>query len=216
LTTVVCVKVGAKYGPEYVNRLAAMVARHITMSHRFVCLTDNPAGLTCPSFPIGTDLPGWWAKLVLFRPHNDLAGQRVVFLDLDTVIVGNMDFLLTYDGPFAILRDFYNPHGLGSAVMSIAPGFGHHIWDRFQGLGEHRTDTFWGDQAAIEAFVQHEQVARWQDLFPDKIVSYKVHCENGQPAGASVICFHGVPKPHEVKDSWILQNWTEQDFCATR
>lgn len=205
---VVCVKVGTKYGADYVNKLAAMVARHTTLPHTFLCLTDDPRGVTCRTVPIGTTLPGWWAKLVLFKPHPALADGRTVFLDLDTVIVGNMDFLLQYDGPFAILRDFYRPQGLGSAIMSIAPGFGQRIWERFQGLGVHNTDAFWGDQAAIEAFVQRDQVERWQDIFPDKIVSYKVHCQNGLPPAAKVICFHGEPKMADLhEEHWIRKEW---------
>lgn len=36
---IVCIKVGQKYGAEYVNRLAAAVARHTTKPHEFLCLT---------------------------------------------------------------------------------------------------------------------------------------------------------------------------------
>ncbi|RZI92081.1 MAG: glycosyltransferase, partial [Rubrivivax sp.] len=42
---VICMKWGTKYGPEYVNRLYAMVRRHLTGDFRFVCLTDDPAGI---------------------------------------------------------------------------------------------------------------------------------------------------------------------------
>ena len=42
---VLCMKWGTKYGPEYVNRLYAMVARHLQGPFRFVCLTDNSMGV---------------------------------------------------------------------------------------------------------------------------------------------------------------------------
>ncbi len=45
LPVVVCVKWGTKYGPEYVNRLAAAVAKWTSAPHRFVCLTDDATGL---------------------------------------------------------------------------------------------------------------------------------------------------------------------------
>lgn len=208
---IVCIKVGQKYGPEYVNRLAAMVARHTTKPHRFLCLTDDPQGVTCETAPVDTDLPGWWAKLVLFRPHWALACKRVLFLDLDTVIVGNMDFMLEYNGPFAILQDFYRAEGYGSAIMSIAPDFGQDIWQDFTPAV---MQECWGDQNWIERRVPIAQC--WQKLYPGKIVSYKVHCqERGLPADAAVVCFHGEPRPHEVSNPWMLQNWTEQAYCAT-
>ena len=42
---VICMKWGTKYGPEYVNRLYAMVRRHLSGPFNFVCLTDNAAGI---------------------------------------------------------------------------------------------------------------------------------------------------------------------------
>ena len=45
MATILCMKWGKKYGPEYVNRLHSMVSRHLTIPHRFVCLTDDKTGL---------------------------------------------------------------------------------------------------------------------------------------------------------------------------
>ena len=42
---VLCMKWGTKYGPEYVNRLYAMVRRHLRGDFRFVCLTDDARGI---------------------------------------------------------------------------------------------------------------------------------------------------------------------------
>ena len=42
---VACVRTGKRYGVEYVARLKAGVARHLTMPHRFMCLTDRPRDL---------------------------------------------------------------------------------------------------------------------------------------------------------------------------
>jgi len=191
--TVTCVKVGTRYGPEYVNRLASMVARHSTRPHRFLCLTDDPIGVECETAYVGTDLPGWWAKLVLFKPHPELVGQRVVFLDLDTVIVGNVDFLLDYRGPFAILQDFYWPKKYGSAIMSIEAGFGQQVWELFKAK---EIGRYPGDQEWIQRHISHPDL--WQDLAPKKIASYKVDILESGHKGESVICFHGEPKPADL------------------
>ena len=42
---IVCMKWGDRYGPEWVNRLYGMVARNTTWAFRFVCFTDNAAGI---------------------------------------------------------------------------------------------------------------------------------------------------------------------------
>lgn len=207
---VVCVKVGTKYGPEYVNRLAAMVARQTTLPYEFVCLTDDETGLDVAWADIRTGLTGWWEKLVLFQPHPFLFERRVIFLDLDTVIVGNMDFLLEYSGHFAILRDFYDHKHMGSAVMSFEPGFGQHIFTDYTKEQEGR---WWGDQAWIEHCVKDAD--RWQDLYHGMVVSYKVHCQDGIPEGARVICFHGEPRPHQVTHlPWMQEHWHDRTPVA--
>src|SRR5690606_19762695 len=36
-----------------------------------------------------------------------------------------------------------------------------------------------------------------------EIRSYKVHCHDGVPAGTGVVCFHGKPRPWQVRAEWI-------------
>jgi hypothetical protein len=205
-TTIACVKVGSLYGPEYVNRLKAMVRRHTTRPYRFLCLTDDPTGVSCATAPIGTNVPGWWAKLVVFQPHPALEGDRCLFLDLDTVIMDNMDFLLDYGGEFAILRDFYQPREWGSAIMSVAPGFGEHIWRQFNDMPLDVMTGFWGDQAWIRQCLARADL--WQELFPGKIGSYKADALADSPREFAVCCFHGTPKPHQV-NGWVAEHWRE-------
>ena len=78
MATILCMKWGTKYGPEYVNRLHSMVRRHLTIPHRFVCLTDNRDGLHAEieTFPIPSlELPAGapergWTKLVSFSRRS--------------------------------------------------------------------------------------------------------------------------------------------------
>ena len=67
-------KWGTKYGPEYVNRLYAMVRRHLSGDFNMVCLTDNSSGIRsevqCLPIP-ALDLPPGipergWTKLASF------------------------------------------------------------------------------------------------------------------------------------------------------
>jgi hypothetical protein len=196
---VACVKVGTLYGPEYVNRLAAMVARNTTRAHRFVCLTDDPRGLTCEFLPVDTDLTGWWAKLALFKDR--VFGERVIYLDLDTVICGNIDFLFDYTGPFAILRSFLPPSRYGSAVMSFIPGLGY-LWNDFT---RDVMARLYGDQDWIEERVP--AVDCWQDIAPGAIGSYKVDGLEDGPKDFAIVCFHGEPKPHDVTEGWVGDVW---------
>lgn len=195
---VVCVKVGDAYGPEYVNRLALMVARHTTRPHRFLCLTDDARGLECASEPIGADFPGWWAKLAMFMPRR--FNERVLYLDLDTVIHGNIDFLFDYTGSFAILRSFLPPSRYGSAVMSFMPPHSYLYTDFTPDV----IDRLYGDQDWIAEKLPAADY--WQDVAPGLIGSYKVDELAEDPKGFAVCCFHGEPKPHQV-EGWVVDAW---------
>jgi hypothetical protein len=163
------------------------LSRHLTEQVQFRVFTEQ-------SIPKGLD--GWWGKLALFRKGTFAPDERVVYVDLDTVMVGNVDFLARYAGPFAMLRDFYHPLHLASGVMAWRGDECAEIWSNWLALGCPRAPR--GDQQVIEMLFP--QAAVLQDAFPEKIISWKAHCRNGRPSeNASVVCFHGEPRPHETE-----------------
>lgn len=97
---VICINWGRKFGPAYVNRLYAMVARNITPPFSVTCFTDNPIGIRPevraePLPPLDVSMPtgtkGIWPKARLWSPQlADLAGP-VLFMDLDLVITASLD-----------------------------------------------------------------------------------------------------------------------------
>ena len=114
---ILCMKWGTKYGPEYVNRLYAMVHRHLSGDFRFVCLTDDSTGIRsevqCLPIP-ALDLPPGipergWTKLATFSA--DLHGLRgtALFLDVDVVVTGSLDDFFTQPGEFLIIHDYKRP-----------------------------------------------------------------------------------------------------------
>jgi hypothetical protein len=114
--SILCMKWGSMYGPEYVNHLREGVSRHLKRPHRFVCFTDDASGLRAdvevrPLPELGLP-PGHgdkrWQKLALFRP--DLGGPAALtgtslFLDLDLVIVDRLEPFFDLPGDFFIIRD---------------------------------------------------------------------------------------------------------------
>lgn len=103
--TVICMKWGTLYGPEYANRLYAMVARNTARPLRFICFTDDATGLrreieARPLPPI--ELPerfinqGWRKLAVWGEDLLDLEGP-VLFLDLDMLVTGCIDDFFDYE-----------------------------------------------------------------------------------------------------------------------
>lgn len=206
MLTVVCVKSRPAYDHHYVNRLYRAVEANLTIPHRFVCFTDDDAGIACPTKPLPAGYrKGWYSKLTLHRPG--LLKPPVLYLDLDTLIVGSLDFVQYYEGKFAILRDFYRPLGYGSGVMLWnAPQ--PQVWKRW--LAQAQPEHPLGDQGWMEECIPNAD--RLQDVFPERFVSYKVHCQGGLPRDASVVCFHGFPKPHDFP----IGHWVEETWVADR
>lgn len=200
-------------GAEYTNILFDSVRRNLDdgTPGRFVVFTDNPIGNYADGIETRPlphhDLEGWWQKLYLFSPDAFPKGERVIFLDLDTLITGPLDALAAYDGPFAILRDFYRPTGMQSSVMAWAAGETAHIWDAFVAAGFPQ-DNPGGDQWFIELHACKGRVRLLQTLFPDMFVSYKAS-GGALPDRASVCVFHGQPRPHEVLAGWVPRVWRE-------
>jgi hypothetical protein len=172
----------------------------------FTCFTDQddplPDGVI--KRPLPADLPGWWSKCALFRDDLFPKGDRVLYLDLDSVICGPIDALAAYQGPFAILRDFHRPGGLQSAIMAWEAGAGHldEIWNSYVESGFPNVSG--GDQAWIESW-RLVSAIRLQDAFPGMFVSYKQI--TGPPDKAAVVVFHGKPRPHEVLTGWVPKVW---------
>jgi len=200
MLTICCVQVNnyCGRGAEYVNKLYRAVEWYLTVPHKFVCFTDDPTGIECETRPIKGE--GWYSKLYLFKEFTE---GKVVFFDLDTLIVDNINFIDKYNGKFAILRDFYRPNGYGSGMMIWKGGFGHEITDNYEKDGCPHISG--GDQIYIEKQVKHAK--RLQDLFPYKIVSYKAHATTGMPLKAAICCFHGHPKPHDFSFGWVKEEW---------
>ncbi len=155
MTTVACVWVNGHvpFTAEYVVRLQAMVRRWIDRPFRFVCLTDRPEllpGIETITISLPAGMKGWWAKLHLFSAISALSG-RVLYLDLDTLIVGPLEPILDFPAPFALIPDaghFAPKHHqvvkrFNSSVM---------VWDAgcnqplFGAWSPAEADRLWGDQ----------------------------------------------------------------------
>lgn len=137
---VVCMKWGDRYGPEWVNRLYAMVQRNTSWSVRFICFTDNPSGIRSevecqpmPEVKFDRELGKYWPKLGLMQ--RDLGGLEgmTLYLDLDVVIIDSIDPLFTHEGRFLIIREWKDPHlGYGnSSVVRYFIGAEQAVLERF-------------------------------------------------------------------------------------
>jgi len=229
--TVACVlRSSPAFSRDYVVRLFESVREHWTGKLDFLALTDTP--IRHPGIrEIGLryDWPGYWSKLEFFRP--DVLGDLLIF-DLDTMVVGSLDDIQANDR-HTMLRRFPRKyrHDLASGLMFLPAAVRPTIWrqwiqdpDRFMKLyrWSKKSGRVGGDQGFLQDTWQRWGIspeadpnfdyarwhrlgiARWQELLPGQIYSYRYHVakRGAVPADARVICFHGRPRPHEI--GWTL------------
>lgn len=198
MLTVACVlRTGGDYTPYHVEALSSQIWDHLSIPHRFVCLTDIPSRM--PKGVEGIRLPnnwqGWWSKICLFKELK----EQTLYFDLDTMIIKSIDFMAENKG-FTVLKNFWpqNTGQIGSGLMAWDSDLSF-IYDEFKKspqkfIDEYKVKGKWGDQGFIagNSPVKYDM---WQDKYPGKIVSWKLQCQAGVPEEASIICFHGQPRP---------------------
>jgi len=199
---IVCVlRTGGVYDLDYVHRLSVGVRRHCTHPYEFICLTDLlvPSTQEIAFRPLVYAYPGWWSKLEVFS----LRGPAIYF-DLDTVITGSID-------PFAravtrklntiyMLRPFRRLEAWASGIMGWQ---GDWSWLLNDFQPEWMQEFVWDQRYLSNALhSQGVQPQAVQDFLPG-VYSFKHHCREALPSDASVVCFHGRPRPHQVHREWM-------------
>ncbi len=214
MITVACVRVKANvpYGVEYVTRLQGMVARHLSQAHRFVCLTDAvdelPVGIEGIEIPNPLPLAGWWSKMRLFDRSMPF-DSRVLYLDLDTLVVNSLDPIADYASHFALIPhagNFQPRNGLkvvqrfNSSVMVWTV---RQNWRLFDGWTPAVADRLWGDQDYLG------EMCPGADTMPLEWFPRLSSIQAGPvPAGARVVLAKK-PKPLEAaaKWPWVRDAW---------
>jgi hypothetical protein len=207
---IICIRWGTKFPDEYINRLFRGVSRNTSKEFLFTCFTNSQSNLdkNISVRPIPLFTGDWYSKISLYNEELYNPEDQVFFLDLDTVIIGDMDELLSYTGDFIIFRDFYRPDGFQSAFMSWRPHAVNHMWKNYtRGYKSRFGDQGWPEE-------QYPTADIWQEKYYGQIASYKKHIRDWRMGGirgekmsmdnVRVLCFHGRPALHEVHQYWNM------------
>ncbi len=226
MENIICMKWGTRYGAEYVNILAGMVRRHMTVPYRFVCFTENGAGIhpeveirPLPEMELDAKLPErGWRKLTVFQQTlADLTG-RALFIDLDVVIVGSMDDFFSVPGEFRIIKDWNLPGTIigNSSVFRFEIGKHPDILERYITRGDEVRARHRNEQAYLSQCMHDKGILQYWD--PLWCRSFKTHCMRTFPVGyflpakhpgpeAKIVIFHGQPNPDMIQNGWHSANF---------
>ena len=210
-------KWGAAYGPTDVNILYAMVARHLSGEFKVFCFTDDATGIrpevTClPLPPLGCeippDVPGKWPKVALWSENlHDLEGIAL-FIDLDSVIVGNIDCYFEHGDPHDVItaRNWLKKFQKSGQTSVFRFPIGQHSY---------MLENLRANPAAVSRKFQYEQnyvthnirggIKFWPEAWTKH---FRVHCMGPWPMrylrppilpkGAKIITFPGLPGPADA------------------
>lgn len=200
-------------GFEYVRKLYEGFKRNTTIPFKFHCLTNFDADFFDTNIIIHKlESPSWLGCLPKYSVFNSDYGfkGRVFACDLDVVITGNMDEMLSYGGDFSTRRTFHGIPESGGDMVAFEGGTFGWIWDEFISNTKKVVDFTKGRERWVYRY--HEKMKPFeflQDLYPDQMYSYKNHinCSRGLPENARIVSCHGKPRPHQIKESWIEEHW---------
>jgi hypothetical protein len=227
---------GENLGVEYVNRMARALKRNITVPYIFTALVDQFKDTCCATerggikFQADVDVgrlslqgPGWPGCLPKLSAHDPkyVFGEdcnRILLIDLDTIITGNIDHFVQYEGNLATRMAFREPGQSGGDLIAFERGgeMSRALWEKIGTDHEELVKMTEGR----ERFVYRNwtpQPEFWSDLFPDEYVSYKRHIRpNGDklPENVRLVSCHGLntngPRPHHLLEQgldWVKEHW---------
>lgn len=229
-----CVIHGDVYRWHYVDTLYSMLTRNLSRPVRMHVYTEHDREVPPHMIKhVLTEWPGvqgakksWWYKMQLFNTQHHLG--QLLYLDLDTVIVNNLDWITQLD-PHRLwaIQDFitiWNPksHSINSSVMYWNTAQFADIWTQFAAEEISKICArYRGDQDYLTAKLP----IRKRRFFPDRqALSWRWQAHDGgiDPVSrlplspglgtrfgpdTSLLIFHGQPKPDQVTDSIIKNHW---------
>lgn len=225
---------GPDYSAEHVNVMAAMLQRNIRRDFRVVCVTDEPAGITeCETFALWPDagnvvnatkrtLPSCYRRLKIYdrATQEEMGievGERIISLDLDAVITGDLGEVLSTPGRFVgwgLTGEGGRKVCNGSFQMFDA-GDLTHIWDEFDPMRSPKAAAEAGYKGSDQAWLSW-RLAEWEHtvrLEWPALASYPLQnrIQGLLSRENRIIFFHGQVKPWDPialqESAWITRYW---------
>lgn len=202
---------GTKYTPEDVAKLAAGAHRNLNERHVFTVCHPEPNDIHL------TKIPGCFCRLRMFDPAWQEAhgmDDRIVCLDLDTVITGSLDGLFDREDTFSILQDVNtsNPCKFNGSIMMLRAGHHADVWRDFSLDIIYKIPAFQfpDDQGWMEVKIPRAGAFTHNDgcyAFQKK----NWPRGNDLPENARIVAFPGWREPKKFQHlDWVREHWTAQ------
>jgi hypothetical protein len=209
MINVVCVlRQGGKVGYDatWVEKLQRGVQRNLSLPHRFICFSD--CAVNCERIELLPGDRGFWSKLQLFRP-GVLSGPTL-YLDLDTVICGNIDEIINRIQHQTFVMWIEADKNIYSSAFMYWQGDHSNLWNTFVSKplshwkALYGSPPLYGDQAVISEHVAHTLLT---DHCPKPWFHIASHRDENLDLGAvKLLMFRKTKfKPNTMQDHPLVQ-----------
>lgn len=199
---------GTKYNDGYVDKLERGLARNLLQPYRFMVVEPDPNDPL-----LGR---GCFVRLKMFDPQwqaaHNLTG-RIVCIDLDVVITGELDPLFNRRENFLIWKgaNAINPCPYNGSLFMLRAGAHADVWQSFSLEQAYRLPfySFPDDQT----WLAHKLpgAAGWMCGSTSGIWSFRKRGwphDDQLPPGARMVAFPGAADPKHIADlPWMRMHW---------
>lgn len=219
LTVVTVLKSNGEYEPKHLPPLVRAIKKHISIPVRFVCLSDIQFEIEgVERYDLPCPWKGWWSKINLFHPSVLAQFSPFLYLDLDTIVVG--DLAPFYGLPkFTALRDFWIYRTINSSIMYFPKNSSIHrqlaiVFDKMEENPAKAMRSFRGDQNFVHSILTDYDFV--QVKLPDFVFDFKPYPRDQKtflthlPSCAKIVHFHGKPRPWSAEAlsiDWVARYW---------
>lgn len=158
-----------KFNSSHVNVMADRIDEYYPDPHRFVCFTDDPAGIDSriethalwddyadiPN-PTGGGRPSCYRRLKLWDPAiENILGKRFVHIDLDAVVCGDLRPLWNRKEDLVMWADPFQrwPYLGGTYLMNA--GARPQVWEAFHPVKSPQLAAAKGYQGSDQAWISY-------------------------------------------------------------
>jgi hypothetical protein len=210
LLSIVCWHWGKKYNRHYVERLKTGLEIHIQQEFRFGIFSPEKEDEYL------TKIPGCFCRLRMFDPEwQEKHGfkDRIVSIDLDTIITGPLDDLFDRPENFVILQgaNAANPCPYNGSIFMLRAGYRPDVWRDFsiKRSQEIKFHEFPDDQGWF--WDKMPTAAGWKAGPESGIYAFqKPGWPKGDelPKGCKIVSFPGWRDPGNfLYLEWVRNNW---------
>lgn len=210
------------FTPKHVNVLQRMVKRHLTVPHRFICISCETDGfspdvevLKTPKAALelaklrtlhGDKYPSCFRRIWLFSEAGKLLADRILLLDVDLVITANIDFLVERDEDFVGWRPTQicgaQRERVAGGAWLLRAGTRNEVYDNFKGIESMKLANEAGFDGSDQAWISYclaKDAALWDRGIGSIKEGDEIH---------PIMQFNGDRKPWDMRHiQWVNEHY---------